>query len=396
MRMPSWLPLLLGFLTAVGPVSTDMYLPAFPAIEASLGVPAGSAQLTLAAWFAGLAVGQITQGTLSDRFGRRWPLLIGITIYAVASAGCALAPDLASLSVMRAIAAFGGSAGMVIPRAVVRDFADGNAAARLMSQLMLVMGVAPILAPSLGGLVLSFADWHLIFWFGAIFGAICAVLVAVLLPDTLPPERRVPLSIGGLATRYVGILSDRGFLAHAMLGTMGSFGIFAYLGGSPGVFIDIFHLQPTQYGMLFGLNSMALIACSQINSRLLNRYGTAGLLTFATKLYLLGGVVLAFDAFTGFGGLLGILLPITCCLSAQGFIGPDSVVGALSRHPTQAGSASALMGTLQFGIGAISGFLVAMVTDGTARPMAVLILMGAIGANIASWQRPKPVVQTAA
>jgi DHA1 family bicyclomycin/chloramphenicol resistance-like MFS transporter len=177
MGYPSWLPILLGFLTAVGPVSTDMYLPAFPAIEASLGAGDGSAQLTLATWFVGLAFGQLTQGSLADRFGRRRPLLVATAFYTLASAGCALSPNLATLSAMRFLAGFSGSASMVIPRAIVRDLADGHEAARLMSRLILVMGAAPILAPTLGGLVLGFGSWRTIFWIATAYGAICTVLV---------------------------------------------------------------------------------------------------------------------------------------------------------------------------------------------------------------------------
>jgi DHA1 family bicyclomycin/chloramphenicol resistance-like MFS transporter len=167
--MPGWLPLLLGFLTAVGPLSTDMYLPAFPAIEAELGTRWGGVEGTLAAWFVGLAAGQMVQGTLADRLGRRPPLIAGTALYALASAGCALAPDMASLSIWRCAAAFGGAASAVIPRAVVRDLADGLAAARLMSRLMLVMGAAPVLAPSLGGLLLGAGGWRSIFWAAAAY-----------------------------------------------------------------------------------------------------------------------------------------------------------------------------------------------------------------------------------
>ena len=203
-----WMPALLGFLTAVGPVSTDMYLPAFPAIEASFGSGEGTAQITLASWFVGLAFGQITQGTLADRFGRRVPLLVGLGLYTVASMGCALAPTLWVLTAMRSVAAFGGSAGMVIPRAVVRDMADGHAAAKLMSQLMLVMGVAPILAPTLGGAVLSVASWRVIFWFGAAYGLVSMALVLGVLPETLAPPRRVRLGLGGIVSRYVWVFGS--------------------------------------------------------------------------------------------------------------------------------------------------------------------------------------------
>ena len=174
--MPSWLPRLLGFFIAIGPAATDMYLPAFPAVEATFGTPSGTAQLTLAAWFAGLGVGQIIQGTLSDRFGRRRPLIVGTALFAIATCGCALAPNLTFLAIARAIAAIGASAGMVIARAMVRDLAQGQSAAVLMSRLMLVMGVAPILAPSVGGLILTFFHWRLIFVILAIYGATCSIL----------------------------------------------------------------------------------------------------------------------------------------------------------------------------------------------------------------------------
>ena len=273
---PGWLPVLLGFLTAVGPVSTDMYLPAFPAMESALGAPAGSAQITLATWFAGLAVGQMTQGTLSDRYGRRIPLLIGTVIFTVASAGCALAGDITSLSIWRAVAAFGGSASMVVPRAVVRDLADGHQAARLMSRLMLVMGAVPILAPTLGGVVLGVAGWRTIFWIATVYGALCIVLVATLLPDTLAPERRVRLRAVALLSRYLAVARDRSFLSHALMAGSTSFTMFAYLGGSPPVFIELYHLTPTQFGFVFMGTASAYIGASQLNTVLLGRFGHHG------------------------------------------------------------------------------------------------------------------------
>src|ERR1035437_495896 len=247
MIVPSWLPLLLGFLTAVAPISIDMYLPAFPAIEATYGVAPRTAQLTLAAWFVGLAFGQLTQGTLSDRFGRRTPLLIATGVYTLASLGCAVAPDLFWLSVFRAIAAFGGSAGMVVPRAVVRDLADGIAAARMMSRLMLVSGVAPILAPTLGGAILLVASWHAIFLVTALYGAICCVLVWWKLPDTLPRERRVGLGMASLISRYAMVARERIFATHAAMAGCCSFAMFAYIGGSPQAMIGTFGLSTAAY-----------------------------------------------------------------------------------------------------------------------------------------------------
>jgi DHA1 family bicyclomycin/chloramphenicol resistance-like MFS transporter len=389
MRIPAWLPLLLGFLIAVGPVSTDMYLPAFPAIEAALGGRPGTAQVTLATWFAGLAVGQITQGTLADRFGRRGPLIAGTAVYTLASAGCALAPDLATLAAMRFLAAFGGSAGMVIPRAIVRDLADGHAAARLMSRLMLVMGVAPILAPSLGGVVLGFAGWHAIFWITALYGALCCVSVWLLLPETLPARARVRLGPAALAGRYAAVLTERSFVSHAMILGGTAFAMFAYLGGSPDVFIAHFGLAPGRYGMLFGACAAGFIAASQINPLLLPRCGAGRLMRAATGVAVAATLGLSALALAGIGPWWIYAALVWVNMASGGFTNPNATVGALSRHSAHAGSASALMGTLQYLLGAMSGLLVSVMADRTARPMALLMLFGAAVAAIADRCRPR-------
>ncbi|HKM64994.1 MAG TPA: multidrug effflux MFS transporter [Acidisphaera sp.] len=389
MRTPFWLPVLLGFLTAVGPVSTDMYLPAFPAIEAALGVPEGSAQITLATWFAGLAVGQVTQGTLSDRFGRRGPPVVGTLVYTAASAGCALAPDLLSLSIWRAVAAFGGSASMVIPRAVVRDLADGHAAARLMARLILVMGAAPILAPTLGGLMLARTGWQAIFWAATAYGAVCCVLVWLLLPDTLPRTARVRLGAAGVLARFGVIVRERGFITHALMGGAGMFGMFAYISGSPPVYIQMFGLSPAEYGMIFGLCAAGYVTAAQLNSPLLSRIGTGRILNAASACYLVAALALCGVAFGRVTVLPAVVVPIFCALACMGLILPNAAVGALSRHAPHAGSASALMGTLQFILGASSSVLAGWLTDGTPRGIAALMLAGAVGAVIANALRPR-------
>ncbi len=387
--VPRWLPLLLGSLTAVGPLSIDMYLPAFPQIEAALGGAPGTAQITLATFFAGLAVGQLLQGSLSDRFGRRWPLLAGSILYTLATVGCALAPSLFWLSFFRLIAAVGGSAGMVIPRAIVRDLADGHAAARMMSRLMLVMGAAPILAPTLGSVVLAAANWQAIFWVIAGYGGICSLMVWRFLSDTLPETRRVRLSLAAQFVRYASILRERGFITNAVAGGACSFGMFAYIGGSPVVFIGHFHLTPSQFGGVFGLCAAWLIAASQVNPRLLPRFGASRVLRGALRTFFVAAVVLTGVAFTDRGGPAAVLIPLCVITSCFGFAWPNTTVGALSRHAGHAGSASALIGTLQFVMGAVSGLLVGVLNDGTARPMAVLMLVGAIAANIADGRRPR-------
>jgi len=250
----------------------------------------------------------------------------------------------------------------------------------MMSKLMLVMGAAPILAPTLGGIILAFAGWQAIFWICTLYGAVCIVLVYFFLPETLPPARRVRLSIGAQVSRYSQIIRERSFVTHSMIGGFLSFGMFAYLGGSPAVFIDIYHLSPSLYGALFGTCAAGFIASSQINPRILPHFGAERVMRVSVRVFLGATILLCVMAFLRVSFWWGIALPIFIAMSTQGFNMPNATVGALSRHPGHAGSASALMGTMQFGFGAISGVVVGLLTDGTARPMAVLLLIGGLGA----------------
>ena len=397
-RMPVWLILLLGSLSAVGPLSTDMYLPAFPIIDATLGGGPGSSQITLAAWFAGLAVGQFTQGPFSDRLGRRAPLLVGMSIYTLGSIGCALCPGIWGFTGFRLLAAIGGAAGMVIPRAVVRDVATGPQGARIMSQLMLVLGVVPVLAPTLGGLVLSVASWRWIFWVAAIYGVLSLAAVAWTLPDTLPREKRVRLPPVEVLRRYLTILGDRSFLANTCVVGCSTFVIFAYLSGAPIAFERILQFSPTQFGMLFGVNAFFYILCTQVNAHLVHRIGVERLLQFG--IIMLTGAAALFLALvlTGVAGhgrpAVFVCLPIILLMSSMGFIGPNATMFALAAHARHAGSASALLGTLQFGLGSISGTAMGLLSVNSLVPMASIILCGVLGmilANMARPKRPAPV-----
>ena len=386
--MPGWLPLLLGVLTAIGPVSTDMYLPAFPAIEADLGAGWGGAQATLAAWFAGLAVGQLVQGTLADRLGRRRPLVLGTALYTLASVGCALALNMPALSAWRCAAAFGGAASAVIPRAVVRDLADGLEAARLMSRLMLVMGAAPILAPTLGGLLLGAGGWRAIFWASAAYGLASCLLAWRLLPETLPPAKRVRRAPAALLGDFARIGRERGFLTNALMGGAGMFTVFAFIGGAPEVYIGQFQIAPSHFGLLFAVSAAGFIGASQLNPWLLRRFGPRRVPSYALRACACAVSVLAVDVFAGAGRFLGIYLPAALALACMGLVFPNAAVGALSRHAARAGSASALLGTLQFSLAASGSALVGMLADGTPRPMALLMLLGVVGAIAAEFARP--------
>lgn len=389
---PSWLPSLLGLFIAVGPAATDMYLPAFPAVEATFGTAPGTAQLTLATWFAGLAVGQITQGSLSDRFGRRLPLMLGFFVFTLCTVGCALAPSLTALAIFRAMGAFGASAGMVIARAVVRDLSEGQAAAIMMSRLVLVMGIAPILAPTVGGAILAFAHWRVIFWLLAAYGAACVVTAWKVLPETLPQDRRIRLSFGGQVARYVMIVRERTFLTHTVMGGCSTFCMFAYLSGCSPVFEDGFGLNPSEFALIFGFCAVGLVCCSQLNARLLPRFGLSRMLTVIARISLCGTIVLLAVAFSGIHVLWAVVAPLVVVIGCQGFNNANATAGALSRHAGHAGSASALMGTFQFSLGASSGVLVGLLTDGTPRGMAAMMFCGMLGAVIADRFRPRAAV----
>ena len=389
MNVPKWLPLLLGFLSAVGPLATDMYLPGLPAIEAEFGTAAGASQITLAAWLLGLGVGQVMQGTLSDRFGRRWPLLLGMGLFTVSSVACALASGMATLAVWRVVGAIGGSAGMVIPRAVVRDHVSGNRAARMMSQQMLVMGAAPILAPSLGGLLIDVTGWRGIFWFQAGFGVVAIMLTALALPESLAPEQRMRVDLAGLLRRWGNILVEPVFAAHALIAGAVALAVFAYLGGVPGIYQHRFGMPPVQSGEMFGSNALAFIIATQINGLLAVRVGSPRLLSYGAIGFALAGFVVALFCFGFIDGFWALTVPLTTMLAATGFMAPNTAVGALTCHATQAGSASALLGTVQYGLGAIGGALVAMLAGAGTVPMGAVILAASVLAILAAWMRPR-------
>ena len=367
------LTILLGILAAFGPLSIDTYLSGLPAIGREFRADDAAAQLTLSMFFVGLAFGQALYGPIADRLGRRGPLLVGCALYAVASVGCALAPSINALIALRFVQALGGCAGMVISRSVVRDLFDAHESARMYSFLMLVMGVAPILAPLLGGQLLVLFGWRSIFWVLAAFGLLCVVMVAVGLPETLPPERRATAGLGQVLRVYGGLLRDRRFIGYTLVGGLISAAMFAYISGSPFVFIELYGVAPQNYGWIFGTNAFGIIAASQINRWLLERFRAETILRRALMTIMVSGVVLMALAATGVGGLVGLLVPLFVCIAGYGLISPNATALAMASYGRAAGSASALLGTLQFALGAGAGTLVGVLANGTALPMAAVI-----------------------
>ncbi|TJY59549.1 Bcr/CflA family multidrug efflux MFS transporter [Sinimarinibacterium sp. CAU 1509] len=364
--------MIMGMMVAIGPMTIDMYLPSLPALQAHFGVDAGAAQLTLSAYFLGLAIGQIGYGPVADRFGRRAPLLFGLCLYTLASLLCALAPDILSLSLLRFIQAIGGCAGMIVTRAMLRDRFEQQEMARILSAMVLVMGVAPILAPLAGGQILVWFGWQAIFLALAVFGVLSCVAAYTGLPETLTQRGR-PIVAREVMHNYARLLAHRRFMGYALSGGIASAGMFAYISGSAFVFIEVFHITPQRFGLFFGANAFGLIVVSQLNSRLLLRFRAERVLRAALMCFAGSGVVLVATAATGFGGLWGVALPLFVCISSLGCSFPNATAAAMAPFGDRAGLASALMGTLQFSVAAIAGAAVGQLHDGTAMPMAVVI-----------------------
>lgn len=374
-NIPVRLVLILGALTAFASLSIDMYLPSFPALEKDLRASSSAVQFSLAAFFIGMALGQALYGPVADRFGRKRPLYVGISLYVLASVGCAMAPNIETLIALRFVQAVGGCAGIVIARAMVRDLFDREASARVFSLLTLVLGVAPILAPLAGGYVLKFFGWRAIFGILVAFGVACLIAAATSLRETLPAEARSQHlhPIRGALRVYGQLLADRRFNGYAFAGGIAQAGMFAYISGSPFVFIKLYGVPEQTYGLLFGLNAFGLIAASQINHRLLARWKSDAILSHILLLVALWGLLLLAMAATGFGGLWGLLPPLFAFVSSLGFSFPNAIAGAMAHQAERAGSASALLGTIQFGAATIAGSLVGALHAHSAVPMAAVM-----------------------
>jgi DHA1 family bicyclomycin/chloramphenicol resistance-like MFS transporter len=374
------LVVVLGLVNAIGPLSIDMYLPAFPDIASDLDTSAAQVQLTLTACVAGLAAGQLVIGPLSDRLGRRLPLIAAMSTYAGASVLCALAPSAPVLMALRLVQGLAGAGGVVIARAVVRDLHSGAAAVRLFSSLMLVTGLAPILAPLAGGAILSIASWRGIFVVLAGLSGLIAIVVAFGLQETLAPERR---SHHGLRTT-LGImrdlLRDRWFVGHGLAGGLGFGALFAYISGSSFVLQGVYGASPQLYSVLFAVNGLGLIAGSQVNARLVGRFGPARLLRAGLTSIAIAAAALLVVVLVGGLGVGAVLAPMFVIVSSLSFVLPNSTALALADHPEVAGTASALLGTGQFLIGALVAPLVGAAGTDSAVPMATVMVTVALAA----------------
>lgn len=370
--------IVLGLLTAMGPFAIDMYLPALPEIGRSLGAGTEAVQASLMVFFISLGVGQLVFGPLSDMFGRKLPLYIGLAVFLAGSIGCVFAPDIETLIAFRFVQGLGACAGMVIPRAVVRDLHTGTEAARLMSLLMLVFSVSPILAPLAGSFVIEAAGWRGVFWVVTVLAALGILLLALCLGETRPRAHRVESSIAGALSAYRSLLTDRQFLGLTFIGAFGIASFFAYLANSSFVLIEHYGLSPRLYSVFFSINAVSFIGVSQCTAWLAARFGFGQIVRVAVTGYAAAMVVLLAVTLAGVDQLAVLAGLLFVGYGFLGLVIPTTSVLALEDHGAVAGTASALMGTLQFVTGAVVIAVVGPFFDGTSLPMVAGITACAV------------------
>jgi DHA1 family bicyclomycin/chloramphenicol resistance-like MFS transporter len=375
---------ILSLLMAFGPISTDLYLPALPTMAAVLRSNPGTMEWTISGYLIGFSLGQLIWGPIGDRYGRRWPVAAGIALFAVGSAGCALSTGAGVMIAWRVLQAVGACAGVVLARAMVRDLYAGSRAAQMLSMLITVMAIAPLVGPIVGSEILNYSAWPGIFWL--LVGIAVATFAALFtLPETLPPQRRRRDGLAGALRSYFHLLGDRRILGFAATGAFLYFGVFAYVAGSPFAYIEFYGLTPRTYGLVFGSGILGIMATNLINARFVMRWGSIAMLRVGASLAALSGVWAAFAAWTGAGGLPGLVAPLFVFIAMNGLVIANSIAGALAAFPRRAGTVSALVGALQYGAGIAGSGLLGLFADGTPRPLGGVIALAGLGAAASAW-----------
>jgi DHA1 family bicyclomycin/chloramphenicol resistance-like MFS transporter len=370
--------LILGLLSAIGPFSIDMYLPGFPAIAADLHTTVAKVSLSLSSFFIGISFGQMLYGPLLDRFGRKKPLYVGISIYLLASIGCATASSADALIWFRLLQALGSCAGMVASRAMVRDLFPVEENAKIFSLLMLVVGVSPIIAPTLGGYVTASFGWHYVFVVLIIMAAFILAGVHYFLPESRQPDTTFSLKPRPIINGFLSVAKQPQFYTYALTGSIASAGLYAYISGSPSVFMEIYKVNEQQYGWIFAMVAAGLIGASQINSLLLRKYKSEQLVVWALLCQSLAGLTLFVGSMYEFLGLTSTIALCFVFLCCQGFTFPNTSALSLAPFSKTAGSASALLGSVQMGIGALASAVVSYLNNGTTMPMTGVMATCAI------------------
>jgi len=383
------LVLVIGGLSIFGPLCIDMYLPALPRISRDLHATTSAVQLSITACLIGIAMGQLVIGPISDREGRRRPLLIGIGAFIVSSTACLLVSNVYVLDGLRFVEGMGGAAGIVIARAIVRDLFEGVTAARFFSTLLLVTGLGPIVAPQIGAEILRFTSWRGIFVALAIIGAALFVTAFWKAPETLPPERRHTGGLGSTMHSLSVVGRDRSFVSYALVSSLGFGAILAYISGSPFVLQDIYHLSPQMFGLVFAMNAGGLVLGAQINGHLVGRLGSGVLLSFGLFVMSAGGIAFLVAVSSHRFGLAAVLPSLFALLFGLGFVSPNAMALAMQNHANAAGVASALLGSSQFLFGAAVAPIVGIAGNHDAVPMGVTMIVLAAAALILRFSLPR-------
>ena len=365
----TFLILILGLLSAIGPFSIDMYLPGFSAIATDLHTSVAHISLSLSSFFIGISVGQFIYGPLLDRYGRKKPLYIGLVLYIIASAGCALAASADMLITLRLVQALGSCVGMVASRAIIRDIFPVNEIAKVFSKLMLVIAVSPIIAPTLGGYLIVAYGWHIVFVVLAIMATLILVAIHFVLPESMEADATVSLRPSLIIKNYATVLRTPQFYTYAFTGAIAAAGLYAYIAGSPYVFIELFKVTEKQYGWIFAAVALGLITASQVNSLLLKKFTSQQIIRVAIFCQMLTGAVLFIGSANGLLNVYSTIALIFLFLSCQGFIFPNTSALSMAPFHKNAGSASALMGGIQMIFGALSSMAVSALNNATAMPM---------------------------
>lgn len=365
--------LILGLLTAIGPFSIDMYLPAFTSIAGELHTDVSRVSLTLTSFFIGISAGQLMYGPLLDRFGRKKPLYFGLGLYILASLGCMFSANIEMLIGFRFLQALGGCAGMVASRAIVRDLFDVEDNAKVFSLLMLVVGVSPIIAPTLGGYVATHWRWQDIFLVLTLIGAVVLVMVIFLLPTTKEPDENYSLKPGFIFNQFAVVVKEKQFLTYAVASAFTASGLYAYISGSPHVFMEIFGASQKTYGWIFAIVAAGLVVATQINAALLKKWRSHQIIPKAVSFQCITGIILVIGFINNWWGLYSSV--VLCCifLACQGFTFPNASALALAPFTYNAGSASALLGCIQMATGALASYFVSVFHNNTPLPMALVM-----------------------
>ena len=374
---------MLGSVSAIGPAAMDAYLPGLPELARDFGVSPSAAQVTVTTYLLGLALGQLLSGPLSDVHGRRRPLVAGMAVFTVTTLACSLAPSLYVLAGMRLVQGTAAAVGVAVGRAIVRDLYAGAAGARYLSRLMMVIGLAPILAPIVGGQLLRFTSWRGVFVALAVLGLALTAIGARLLPETLPRERRRAAGLGITLRTFAQLLADPRFVGFVLIVGLGGGAMIGYVAGSSFVLQEVYGASPQLYGVLFGLNAVFLVAGAQVNAHLLATRSPRSLLRVGLVMLVVAGVALVVIVSLPKAGLATVMAPLMLQMASWSFVQANALALALTDHPEVAGTAAALLGVSQYAFGAFTAPLVGLGGSDTALPMALVIAACAVGAAVA-------------